>query len=304
MSSDTSTSEVPTTTSEPIVEPTTRDGVPVGPTLDVYEPTTDEYSLPSGLCVELREALLVDQDRLAAKSLQRSGMGLLSLLKGCTTRVMDPGPYPFLKAGDKVDWSRVSQEDVLAGLFHLRKLTYDETELTFEVVCPDPMCQKKFEHTVELETLPYNEMSARARESISTGRPLEWIFKKAKMNIRWEVITGVQSTKIAMLLMEGQQKGGKDTALQHETFCAMIKGIEGKALNDIRRTLQFLPLNDKRAFQAEIDDAQGGYNVVVKIDCVRCNRTIQEVVSVGSDFFSEVGLPSISGSTSENSSPS
>jgi hypothetical protein len=98
-----------------------------------------ELSLPSGLTVEANDldgpAVIKIAERVGANA---TGQTIAAFMECTAGRVLDPGPYPHLKEGEKVPkWESVLWGDLFTAIVKLRIASFpDKPHFDFEFSCP------------------------------------------------------------------------------------------------------------------------------------------------------------------------
>lgn len=138
--------------------------------------------LPSGLVVGFREWKFGDMQRWAQKA-EDGGSGDDLLVEATATtleRVIDPGPYGFLKEdATALDVDRLLKVDVQWWLYEARRASHPddpERKLTGDDFVFDWQCSQNPKHAVEpkvkkLSTLRHKRLPESSVENVRTGKP-------------------------------------------------------------------------------------------------------------------------------------
>lgn len=140
-------------------------------------------TLPSGLVVQFREWEFDDMQRWAKEAetaAQTQDFGIVPTV-GTLERVLDPGPYPFLKEGaTAIEARRLLKKDIQWWLFRARAASHpDDPEhgVTGEDFVFDWVCSRNKKHDtspakVRLCDLRVRPLSPEGVEHLQTGKPL------------------------------------------------------------------------------------------------------------------------------------
>lgn len=139
----------------------------------------ETFSLPSGATIELWQIRLAEENALAAGMSRSSGEAqqqktLSDVLTACTEQIVDPGPYNFLKPGDKPNWRKMLSGDRMATMILLRVLSYRDREMYNVSGVQCPRCGRRSDYEINLfEDLVWRDLEPEARERLEEGRPFE-----------------------------------------------------------------------------------------------------------------------------------
>ncbi len=123
---------------------------------------------PSGLKGEARRIkgreIQAIADKLADDE-DVSEAGLISVLNGCWTNTIDPGPYGYVSVGTtQVPWRRILKGDLIPALLNIRVGSFrDGKDYTFVARCS--ACKKPFRWTIDIT----KELLARTRPLSKEG---------------------------------------------------------------------------------------------------------------------------------------
>lgn len=136
---------------------------------------TDVFKLPSGVEIGFRQIMLREESFLAKSVKSRRAQldkVLSDVINRCCEGVVDPGPYSFLKEGDKPNWDEMLRGDRFVTMIKLRMLSYrDGYEYDVDLRCP--ACNKKFNEVVNLEEdLFIQDLPEESVNHLKTGEPL------------------------------------------------------------------------------------------------------------------------------------
>lgn len=217
---------------------------------------------PSGLSGEIRGLKGKEGKLLADRASARSGVTFDRILAGCWLSTLDPGIYA-LEEGQPLDWSKVLVADRFYALLQIRSLTFGD-EYAFQVQCESAGCRERFEWELNLKDLPVRALSEAARAAFRDGNRLETELPRDGRKVWFRLMTGADEVRAATAL-----RTGRDGALL--TALAMrIVEIDGVKAEDKRRFLEDMELADAAALLDRFDEADGGVETSIEVECPSC----------------------------------
>jgi hypothetical protein len=217
---------------------------------------------PSGLSGEIRGLKGKEGKLLADRASAKSGVTFDRILAGCWLATLDPSIYT-LEDGRPLDWSRVLVADRFYALLQIRSLTFGD-EYVFQVQCESAGCRERFEWELNLKNLPVRALSEAARAAFRDGNRLETELPRDGRKVWFRLMTGADEVRAATAL-----RTGRDGALL--TALAMrIVEIDGVKAEDKRRFLEDMELADAAALLDRFDEADGGVETSIEVECPAC----------------------------------
>ncbi len=217
---------------------------------------------PSGLSGEIRGLKGKEGKLLADRAAARSGVTFDRILAGCWLATLDPGLYA-VEEGKPLDWSKVLVADRFYALLQIRSLTFGD-EYAFQVQCQSQGCRERFEWALDLKDLPVRALSEEARAAFRDGNRLETVLPRDGRKVWFRLMTGADEVKAAAALRTARD-GMLLTALG-----ARIVEIEGVKAEDKRRFLDDMELADAAALLDRFDEADGGVETSIEVECPAC----------------------------------
>lgn len=230
---------------------------------------------PSGLIVEVRGLKTREASLLAERQGTRDGSAYNQMLDNCTLRVVEPGPYTLSPEG-RLDWSKVHVGDRLFALLRIRSATHGE-EYAFRLTCQERDCRQRFDWSLNLCDLPVKVMPDPARESLKTGRDLTATVGGKKL--RFRLMRGEDEARQMQIV---RQNPGRTLAV---ALNGRVTEIDGVHKNDKLRHLEDLPLGEANALLALLDEADGGVETEIQVECPHCGAVQDVRLPFGKEFF-------------------
>ncbi len=222
---------------------------------------------PSGLAGEIRGLKGKEGKLLADRAAARAGATFEKILAGCWLATTDPGLYT-LDDGGALDWSKVLVADRFYALLRIRALTFGD-EYAFSVQCQSAGCRERFEWTLDLKDLPVTPLSDAAKAAFKAGNRFETKLGDGR-KVWFRLMTGADEVRAA-----GALKHGRDGMLLTALALRIVE-IEGVADSDKRKFLDDMELADAAALLDRFDEADGGVETSIEVECPSC-MGVQEV---------------------------
>lgn len=236
---------------------------------------------PSGLSGEIRGLKGKEGKLLADRASAKSGVTFDRILAGCWLATLDPGLYP-LEDGQPLDWSKVLVADRFYALLQIRSLTFGD-EYAFQVQCQSAGCRERFEWELNLRDLPVRTLSEEARAAFRDCNRLETELPRDGRKVWFRLMTGADEVRAAAAL-----RSSRDGALL--TALAMrIVEIEGVKKEDRRRFLDEMELADATALLDRFDEADGGVETSIEVECPVCGAVQDLQLPFERGFFLPTG---------------
>jgi len=217
---------------------------------------------PSGLSGEIRGLKGKEGKLLSDRTAARAGSTFEKILAGCWTATTDPGIYD-LPVDGSVDWSKVLVGDRFYALLQIRALTFGD-EYAFSVQCPAAICRERFEWTLNLQELPVVALSDASKAAFRAGNRFETTLPRDGRKVWFRLMTGADEARAVTAL-----KAGRDGVLLAALALRIVE-IENVADGEKRRFLDDMEMADATALLDQFDDADGGVETSIEIECPSC----------------------------------
>ncbi len=233
---------------------------------------------PSGLSLEIRGLKAKEANILADASQARRGQTFDQILAGCWLSTRSAGVYTPRPNGS-LEWGKVLVCDRFYTIVQIRVATWGE-HYSFPVQCREQMCRHKFDWSLNLNSdLVYKVLPEESRR----------IFQESN---RFEVIIPSLGRKVVFSLQNGamEVKAGQDARVRKDkamtvSLAHRIVEIEGVAALDKLRFIDELDLGDAQAIMDALDDADGGLETQVEVECQMCGAQQEVELPLGREFW-------------------
>ena len=229
---------------------------------------SDVIICPSGLAGTIRGLKGKEGTLLADRAAAKSGVTFEKILAACWLSTEDPGPYQ-VEDGKPLDWSKVLVADRFYALLQIRALSFGDA-YAFSVQCAAASCRERFEWELKLSELPVRALSKEALEAFTAGNRLETRLPHDGRKVWFRLLTGADEQRAAKAIKAGH--GG----LLQTALLARIVEIEGFPEAERRRLLDEMDLADQVALLDRFDEADGGVETHIEIECPAC-LSVQEI---------------------------
>jgi hypothetical protein len=223
---------------------------------------------PSGLAGEIRGLKGKEGKLLADRGAARAGSTFEKILAGCWLSTTDPGIYSPGEDGS-LDWSKVLVADRFYALLRIRALTFGD-EYAFSVQCHAAGCRERFEWTLNLQDLPVARLSDAAKAALVAGNRFETRLPRDGRKVWFRLMTGADEVRASRLI-----KNDRDNMLLTALALRIVE-IEGVPEADKRKFLEEMEMADAAALLDQFDDADGGVETTIEVECPGC-MGVQEV---------------------------
>ncbi len=229
---------------------------------------SETITCPSGLTGTIRGLKGKEGKLLADRNAARSGATFDQILAACWLSTEDAGPYEAL---DKtpLDWAKVLVADRFYALLKIRALTFGDT-YAFSVQCAAASCRERFEWEIRLSELPVRTLPAETLAAFQAGNRLETRLPRDGRKVWFKLLTGADEQRAAKAIKAGQ--GG----LLQAALLARLVEVEGVASSERRAFLDELELADQVALLDRFDEADGGVETSIEVECPSC-LSVQEL---------------------------
>lgn len=244
---------------------------------------TATITCPSGLIGEVRGFKVKEANLLADRMALKKGTALDGVLAGCWTRTVEPGPYAFLASanddlGARVDWQKVLLCDRFFALVQIRCATYGP-EYTFKVQCQGDACREPIDWELKLTDLEFKELPEASREAIRAGTNKFPLALPDGKQAYFRLQTGASEAQAAQLSRSMQSRA------VGAAIATRLVEIDGVDPNRRNRYIDELDLGDLRTILDQLDEADGGLNTTIEIECYTCGMLQEVELPFGRDFF-------------------
>jgi hypothetical protein len=227
---------------------------------------------PSGLKVKVRNLKVKEIAKFSDRKAVKSGEVFDTILKECTTEVIDPGIYTF---SNVADWDQVLQGDRFYALLRVRATTYGEA-FEFDVQCHNPRCNAVIKWSLPLCDLPVKPFPKESLERVKEKRDFETtIFNK---KATFQLITGATMRRNMKALRNNDDAIVDSLALRFLT-------IEGVAPHGKRAFFEDLDANELASIRASLDEADGGVETNIEVECGSCAGVSNVELPFGQEFW-------------------
>ncbi len=226
-----------------------------------------EVVCPSGLSGSVRGWKAKEANLLANRKGNRTGAGFDKMLANCWLTTTDAGPYKDASNGT-LDWSKVLTCDRFWSLLRIRAATFG-SDYEFDITCADRRnCGEKIPWECDLSALPFKELPEESRVKIAAGDnrfeyTLQW-GEHAGTAAYFRLQTGLGEKKAANLIR------GQDTRMVVASLASRIIEVDGIEKGKLIRFLDEMEMADLTAMMDNFDEADGGVETTIEIECNHC----------------------------------
>jgi hypothetical protein len=233
---------------------------------------------PSGLQIDIRGFKAKEAGLLADRVGMRSGASYTSILAACSLSVADCGPYK-LAPGGGVHWGQAIVADRFYALLRIRAATYGE-DYWFNVQCDNEACREPIEWELRLCDLPFKALPESSRELLRQGKNrFESTIPSLGKKVWFKLQTGDGEASAAKVLK------GSPTDMMTQALAARIIEVEGVPAHQRVDFLGELEMADVMRLLERFDDADGGVETRIEIECRECGNLMEVELPLGKDFF-------------------
>ncbi len=188
-----------------------------------------ELQLPSGLVIEAVDldgaAVIKIAERVGSNA---SGASLAALMEATTKRVIDPGPYPTLRANEGVsNWLSLLWGDLFAAIVWLRVTSFpDYPDFDFEFSCSH--CRALQPYSIPLREYfedpdHFRPLPEESKEALLAGRFFETKLPKSGRTVTFDLARAEHDEPMRVLLQRENRRRETDV----ETIAKRVKSISG-----------------------------------------------------------------------------
>lgn len=232
---------------------------------------------PSGLTGEIRKLKASEANILANRKQQRSGKAIASVLRACWTATDDPGPYNHGGDGDP-DFTRVLVGDQYFIMLMIRAATYGPT-YKFKIQCHEDSCRQTLYADLEIpEDLEIQNLPEESVARLRSGEPFETALEDGTA-VKFRLATVDAIRKVH------KQWGRAPDKRITISVAGRVSEIEGVADNDLRTFIEDMELDELSKLIRKMDDADGGVQSEVEVECVHCGALQDVELPLGREFW-------------------
>jgi hypothetical protein len=253
----------------------------------------------SGMQLELRKWKLSDMEEMAevAETAPDDGEVLSLVCARSLTRVVDPGPYAFVKKdASTLDWMRVAKVDVLHTIHRARAGSFPGNpeigtsgeDYTLDVECPfhqDASGQTvpyAFIWKIRLCDLPTKPIPPRVLEVMRKGESLSTTLSNGT-ELRFHLPSlGGERDAVALARRMGRKVRPSDLVAGN------LVSISGRPDCDIATRARFvadLDLDLLAELRTAIQQSSGSIAITTGVKCKKCGRVRDTRIPFGPTFF-------------------
>lgn len=238
---------------------------------------TKEIKCPSGLVVVTREFLVKDEDLLADAKALRQGRSGINILNAITTQILDFGPYAE-SGGGKLNWSQVLQGDSMVILLKSRIETWGP-EYLVRVPCDN--CRQPVAHEIDLNDLPIKDLpeSSLAHVTDPQNNPLGCKLPSCGKRVEFKLLRCKDEKNLGKIQRQNKQ------ALSSSLTRYRVTKIEGVKPPDIANFLRNMSGRDLVFLRSAFDDADGGVEQEIELECDSCGHVWPKDIQLSTDFL-------------------
>jgi len=231
-----------------------------------------EVDLPSGARLLMRGMQIGEAARFAAKQADVSLFH--DLIKACTIKVLDSGPYK-----GEFTWSKALAGDLIYGTISVRIITWGK-DYEFSYLCPH--CQRMSAAFVDLADdgdLLIEDLNEEGRALFAAGNRFEGVWPGTGKKYWYHHPTGADDVRSAKL-----RKQIKNPLVV--LLGTLIDEIEGVHENDLLREIASIDLATACIIQDDLDEYNCGVDTNVDLVCEHCeSKAVGHTVPFGGVFF-------------------
>jgi hypothetical protein len=233
-----------------------------------------EVVLPSGAAGLVRGFKVREANMLADAAAMRAGTAYTRVLRECWVQTNAPGPY----SDGPLDWDKALVCDRFVALMQVRIATYG-SEYSFQVQCSAEACRKKFQWDTDLvKDFPVKPVPAESLDVFAHG------------GNRFPITIAGRAAFFRLLVGadEAKNKTGASAArsrLMTVALDARIVEVQGVREHEKQRWISDLDMGEVQEILATLDEADGGVDTDIDVECAECGNVFEVQLPFGRDFF-------------------
>ncbi len=232
---------------------------------------------PSGLTGEIRGLTVREANLLADGASQKKGNALDEVLRSCWETVEDPGPYE-LKDG-KLPWPQLLVADRMHMLVRVRVATHGP-EYSFPLQCKAPNCRQRFDYEMNLdEDVPVKPVPEESIATFKAGNRFPVEFPSTGRHAVFQLMTTALERSHEKLVRQNRDR------IITAALASRLVSIDGVNPNDKLKFLDDLSMGDADALLVAMDEADGGLETTLEVDCPHCYTTQEVELPFGKEFW-------------------
>lgn len=249
---------------------------------------------PSGLKGTIRKLKVAEANALADDAALRRGDSIDNVLKACWLETEDAGPYNPKDALPKINWDKALVADRFYTVVQLRVATYGSA-YDFKVQCTNTACRKMFPWRIDLvKDLPVRIIPSESLQIFMGGN--KFSTNLAGKQITFRLQDGAGERAAARAINANKQR---QVTISLNSRIIEIEGVES---NDKMRWIENLDMDEVRELIARLDDADGGVETSIEVECDGCASIQETSLPLGKEFWlpssTKMGKLSLSASSS------
>lgn len=225
---------------------------------------------PSGLEGTVRGMKVSEANLFSDRKIVRKGKVFDKLLESCWQDTIELGPY------EKLDWSQALTCDRFWALLMIREATYPGA-YEFDVQCGG--CGKPISWEVELSELPYKKLPDESAEKIASGHNKFEAQLSDGKKVFFRLQTGAGERRSLRLLDEDSS-----STLVAAVSSRVIE-IQGVVSSELRSFINDLDLGELLDLVEQFDEADGGVETDIEIECEKCGNVQEVTIPLGPTFY-------------------
>lgn len=240
-----------------------------------------EVTLPSGARGKIRGLKGEEINLFANKQSSRRGRTAMQILKNVWIETIDPGPL----YADEIKWDKAPSCDRFVALYMARIATYGP-EYEFKYQCED--CRKRFDWVVDLhEDMEIKPLPDDSIDLFKAGNQFSTSIignEGELLEIKFSLLTPKLENKMDQV--QGMAPKEKATASLAQRLVNVGVADVGNDKGPIKRWLNDLDAGAMLELIGAMDDADGGVQTEIEIDCPHCGHIMAVDLPLREEFWS------------------
>jgi hypothetical protein len=241
----------------------------------LYKDVTDDSDILEKGAIKVRPMTVHEEKILSTPRLVKSGQALDMVFQNV---IKSKG-----KGGQFLDPSVLLSSDRVYIMLWLRSVSYGNI-YKFNLTCPSPVCQKRFEYEVNLSQHPITEMS-----DPNISEPLIFTLPMSKYVLHYRLPRGKDEIEIIKLQNQPKKMNDTDETIVKRLTSAIFKIVdpEGKDVPEQHKAafIESMMAGDASAFREELDRVDSGIEDIKNIHCPHCDQEFDTPIPITENFF-------------------